>query len=63
MPIWLRRFTHNKINEHYTKENESYESAKNGGKNKKSMVDSTGKVNTPEFMQASKQYKKSSSYK
>jgi len=33
-----------------------------GGKSK-SMIDSSGKVNTPEFAQASQQYKKKSSYK
>jgi hypothetical protein len=38
------------------------ENAKNGGKSK-SMIDSSGKVNTPEFAQASQQYKKKSSYK
>ena len=62
MPIWLRRFTFNKINGFYQKEKENMENAKNGGKSK-SMIDSSGKVNTPEFAQASQQYKKKSSYK
>jgi hypothetical protein len=62
MPIWLRRFTFNKINGFYKQEKEDMENAKNGGKSK-SMIDSSGKVNTPEFAQASQQYKKKSSYK
>jgi hypothetical protein len=62
MPIWLRRFTFNKINEHYTKENQQMEEAKNGGKSK-SLIDSSGKVNTPEFAKASQQYKRPAQYK
>ena len=62
MPIWLRRFTYNKISEYYKKENEEYENTKNG-KGKKSMVNSDGTINTPEFLKASEPYKKQSSYK
>ena len=62
MPIWLRRFTFNKINDFYKKESEEYENSQNGG-NTKSLIDSTGKINTPEFAQASQQYKKPTSYK
>ena len=62
MPIWLRRFTHNKIAEYYKEENKAYEDAKNGG-NKKSMINSDGTVNTPEFLKASESYKKQSNYK
>ena len=63
MPIWLRRFTHNKIADHYKKENEAYENAKSGGDGKKSMVNSDGTVNTPEFLKSSEPYKKQSNYK
>ena len=31
MPIWLRRFTYNTINEHYQKEEEAYKKATNKG--------------------------------
>lgn len=62
MPIWLRRFTFNKINDFYKKENEEIEKSKNGSKSK-SLIDPTGKINAPEFTKASKQYKKPTSYK
>jgi hypothetical protein len=38
------------------------EESKNGGKSK-SLIDSSGKVNTPEFAQASQQYKRPAQYK
>lgn len=62
MPVWLRRFTFNKINEHYKNEKQQIEESKNGGKSK-SLIDSSGKVNTPEFAQASQQYKRPAQYK
>jgi len=62
MPVWLRRFTFNKINEHYKNEKQQVEEAKNGGKSK-SLIDSSGKVNTPEFAKASQQYKRPAQYK
>ena len=48
MPIWLRRFTFNKINEFYKEENSQMEKAQNGGKSK-NLIDPSGKVNTPDF--------------
>jgi len=63
MPIWLRRFTFNKISSFYSEEKEQMENMKSGTKGSKKLVDSSGKVNTPDFLQASKQYKKPSSYK
>ena len=39
MPIWLRRFTFNRISDFYKNENEEYENAKNGGKGKNSAFD------------------------
>jgi len=63
MPIWLRRFTFNKINSFYADEKKQYENAQSGNKGSKNLVNPSGKVNTPDFAQASKQYKKSSSYK
>lgn len=63
MPIWLRRFTFNKIHSFYANEKDQVENAHSGNKTSKNLVDPSGKVNAPDFAQASKQYKKSSSYK
>jgi hypothetical protein len=62
MPIWLRRFVFNKINEYHSNEKQKMEDIKNGGK-QKSLIDSSGKINTPEFAQASQQYKRPAKYK
>jgi hypothetical protein len=62
MPIWLRRFTFNQIQEHYRNEKQQMDEARNGGKSK-SLIDSSGNVNAPEFAQASQQYKKPAKYK
>ncbi len=61
MPIWLRKFTINRIIDFRKKEKSEYENATK--ENSKTMVDSDGKVNVPEFLQASKPYKGKSSYK
>lgn len=65
MPIWLRKFTLQEIQNHYDETNqrqkEAVESAKNKGK--KSLVSSGGKVNVPAFAEASKSYKGKTSYK
>jgi hypothetical protein len=63
MPVWLRRFTFNKIQEHYTKEKEQIENSKNGKKDQKTLIDSSGKVNAPEFLKSSEQYKKPAKWK
>ena len=62
MPIWLRKFTFNKLQEHYKNEKEQIETSRNGGK-QKNLIDPSGKVNTPEFLQASEQYKRPAKYK
>jgi hypothetical protein len=62
MPIWLRKFTFNKLQEHYKNEKEQIENSQNGG-NKKNLIDPSGKINAPEFMQASEQYKRPAKYK
>ncbi len=54
MPIWLRKFTFFQIQNFYKEEIEQTQNAQLG--NKTTLVDSTGKVNTPEFAQASKKY-------
>ena len=55
MPSWLRRFTFNKIQKWYSDENDAINKANQG--NTTQLIDSNGKVNTPEFLAASKQYK------
>ena len=54
MPIYLRRFTLAKLKEHFDKVNES---SKPKDSKKQSLVDSSGKVNTPQFKAASTKYK------
>ena len=46
MPIYLRRFTFNKIQEHYTKQNEAANNATKG--NSTTLMDASGKINTSE---------------
>lgn len=62
LPIWLRKFITSEIQEHYKKEKESIEKAKKG-KGEKTLISSDGKINTPEFIKASKEYKGKTSYK
>jgi hypothetical protein len=57
MPTWLRKFTFHKIQEHYNKQNEQMEKA--NGDQKTTLIDSTGKVQSPEFAKT----KKPTSYK
>jgi hypothetical protein len=54
MPIWSRKFTFFQIQNFYKEEIEQTQNAQLG--NKTTLVDSTGKVNAPEFAQASKKY-------
>jgi hypothetical protein len=62
MPIWLRRFTFNQIKDYNSRESEKLENSKKGNTTK-SLIDSSGKVNTPEFAKVSEQYKKPAKYK
>ena len=62
MPIWLRKFTFNQIKSYYKEEADAM-SRSTTDKSKKTLVDPTGKVNTPEFLQASEQNKKPAKYK
>ena len=61
MPIWLRKFTFSEIDKFYKEEKSENEKISNEGKS--TMISSDGTVNTPEFLKASQQYKKQSSYK
>lgn len=62
MPIWLRKFTFSEIDNYYKEEAKAIE---NAGKSKgtKTLITPDGKVNTPEFLKASKDYKGKTSYK
>lgn len=61
MPIWLRKFTFHKLQSFYEEESKAYSSA-NKNSNSTTLVDSSGKVNTPEFLKASKEYTKQPTY-
>jgi hypothetical protein len=61
MPIWLRRFTFKQIADFYEEEKSSYENKSSRGN--KTVVNPDGTVNTPEFLQATKQYKSTPKYK
>lgn len=63
MPLWLRKFTFNEIKKYYDEEKEAYEKANNQSGKGKSLVNSDGTVNTPDFKQASEGYKGKTSYK
>ncbi len=56
MPVWLRKFTFNEIKTYYDEEKKEYDKAKEG-KGRQTLVSPDGKINTPEFTKASKQYK------
>ena len=60
MPVWLRKFTYSELQKHYDKEKQAIENSKNN--NKKTLVDSSGKVNTPEFLKAAQEFKGKSNY-
>tara|TARA_R110001592_G_scaffold99985_3_gene284257 strand:+ start:682 stop:987 length:306 start_codon:yes stop_codon:yes gene_type:complete len=51
MPIWLRHFTFNEIQKHYSEEKQAYE---NKGDGTKTVIDSDGKVKAPEFLSNAK---------
>lgn len=61
MPLWLRKFTFNEIRMYHEQQNETIKNSQNS--NGKSLVNSDGTVNTPEFLQASQPYKNKTSYK
>lgn len=51
MPIWLRQFTFGEIQKYYDKEKQAYE---NKGDGTKTVIDSDGKIKSPEFLSSSK---------
>jgi len=63
MPIWLRRFTFNELQKFYKEENEQSENNQNKQSGRKTLIDSTGKINTPDFLQASQGHKRPTKFK
>jgi hypothetical protein len=61
MPLWLRKFTFKEISDYYEAEQAALKNEQSAGKT--SLVDSEGKINAPQFQQASKAYEGKSSYK
>lgn len=61
MPIWLRKYTFKEINDFYEEKAAQENNEMSAGKT--SLMDSEGKVNAPQFKQASKPYENKSSYK
>jgi hypothetical protein len=58
MPIWLRKYTFKEIHDFYENEHNAH----TGNSQSKTLVDSSGKVNTPEFLKASKEYTSKPTY-
>jgi|TARA_R110000803_G_scaffold147040_1_gene212703 hypothetical protein len=63
MPLWLRKYIFSEIQKFYKDEKQSFENSQNGNKGNKTLVSPDGKVNKPDFTQASKPYKGKTSYK
>jgi hypothetical protein len=55
MPIWLRKFTFNKIQDYYKKQSEAQKQQTKSG-NTTNVINEDGTINTPEFAKVSKQY-------
>ena len=51
MPVWLRRFTFKEIQEFYEEEKAAHDKANKKGTS--TLIDSSGKVNKPQFANAS----------
>ena len=60
MPIWLRKFTFNQIQNHYSEEKEAYQNKGKSGS--KTVIDSDGKVKLPNLLQKPTNSKKSVKY-
>ena len=61
MPIWLRKFTFKEINDFYEAKSTAEKNEMSAGKT--SLVTSEGKINAPQFKQASKPYEAKRNYK
>ena len=61
MPIWLRNFTFQKINDFYIEENKAQRKAQGQSGNSKS-VTTDGKVTSPEFLKNAKRTPSTTNY-
>ena len=50
MPIWLRRFTYQKIKDHYDNQKKEMEKSKGKNSNLKEVIGTDGLVKSPEFL-------------
>tara|TARA_Y100000004_G_C8604933_1_gene282210 strand:- start:90 stop:284 length:195 start_codon:yes stop_codon:yes gene_type:complete len=53
MPIWLRNYIFNQINEHYKKESEEMKKAQQG-KGGRTVINTDGTINKPAFAESAK---------
>lgn len=49
MPIWLRKFTFNEINQYNIEQNKKAKDAQNKNKGSKTLIGSDGRVKNPNF--------------
>jgi hypothetical protein len=62
MPVWLRKYTFNEIKKHYEEEKEAYEGkGKKGGST--TVIDPSGKIKAPEFLQKAQNSSRPVKYK
>jgi hypothetical protein len=61
MPIWLRKLTFKEISDFNKEQNDQINAQTQEGE--KTLIDSSGKVNAPDFLAASKNHNKPASYK
>lgn len=54
MPIWLRNATFGFIKDFYNEEKKSYEKSQKNSSSSTTVIDSDGKVKSPEFLQSRK---------
>lgn len=50
MPVWLRKFTFAKIKDFYDKESKSIKKAQNNSSNSVEVINSDGKIRSPQFL-------------
>lgn len=62
MPIWLRRFTFNQIQKHYTEEKDAMENKGKNNSGKQTVINADGTIKAPELMQKAYRSKKPPKY-
>ena len=56
LPIWLRKYTHKQIFEYYKQEKDSIKKAQSKDSNSKTVIDTEGNVQLPEFLKKAKKF-------